>query len=257
MTCVLLGTPVGGGVVSHEYLHGILDVQRDFAGLGWGLEIVTISDGLVTRSRNALASAVVRDAAITHLLMLDADVVVEPDGLARLVRSGHDVCAAVVALRRVGWQRVRSHLDVRPDATADELGAIANEYAVRVLPGQRAVDGFIPVEAVGSAAMLISREALVALSEGDLVERVERGLPGPDGEGSGWTFFDPYVDAAGSYLSEDYAFCDRWRASGGTVWADLRTPTRHVGPVPIEGDIARSVSASTAALQARRTSEDR
>ena len=51
MTFVLVGTPVGGGVVSHDYLHGVLDVQRRFAELGWGIEIVTIADGLVTRSR--------------------------------------------------------------------------------------------------------------------------------------------------------------------------------------------------------------
>lgn len=255
MTFVMLGTPVGGGVVSHDYLHGVLDVQRRFAELGWGIEIVTIADGLVTRSRNAFASAVVRNSDITHLLMLDADVVVEPDGVERLVRAGHDVCGAVVALRQIGWQRLRTHLDARPEATAEELRSIANEYAIRMLPGERPVDGFLSVHSIGSAAMLISRPALVAMADTKLVERVETGLPGPDGQGSGWTFFDPVVDAAGAYLSEDYAFCDRWRSSGGTVWADLQTPTRHIGPVSIEGDIGRSVTAASAALRARRATD--
>jgi len=255
MTFVMLGTPVGGGVVSHDYLHGVLAVQRHFTELGWRHEIVTIPDGLVTRSRNAFASAVVRNPDITHLLMLDADVVVAPDGVERLVRAGHDVCGAVVALRQIGWQRVREHLDECPDATAEDLRSIANEYAVQMLPGQRRVDGFVPVRFIGSAAMLISRAALVVLSDTDQVERVENGLPGPDGLDSGWTFFDPIVDEAGTYLSEDYAFCERWRLSGGTIWADLQTPTRHIGPVPIEGDIGRSVSAASAALKARRAPE--
>jgi hypothetical protein len=256
MTFVMLATPVGGGVVSHEYVHGVLDVQRRFADLGWGLQVVTIADGLVTRSRNAFASAVVRNSDFTHLLMFDADVVVGPDGVERLIRAGHDVCGAVVALRRIGWQRVRSHLDVRPEATTSELQSIANEYAVRMLPSQRIVDGFIPVEAIGSAAMLISRDALVALSATDLVTRVETGLPGPDGDRSGWAFFDPAVDDTGAYLSEDYAFCERWRSSGGTVWADLETATRHVGPVSIDGDIAQSLGAAAAALRAQRAPED-
>lgn len=255
MTFVMLGTPVGGGVVAHDYLHGVLDIQRRFAELGWGLQIVTIPDGLVTRSRNAFASAVVRNPEITQLLMLDADVVVEPDGIERLVRSGHDVCGAVVALRRIGWQRVRTHLDSRPDAGAEELRSIANEYAVRILPGQRAVEGFIPVESIGSAAMVISRAALVAMSGTDSVQRVEGGLPAPDGDGSGWTFFDPLVGPGGAYLSEDYAFCARWRGTGGTVWADLRTATRHVGAVAVEGDIGRSVAAATEAVWARRGGE--
>lgn len=254
MTSILLGTPVGGGVVSNEYLHGVLALQRYVAELGWGLRVVTIPDGLVTRSRNAFASAVVRDPGISHLLMLDADVVVEPEGVERLVRSGHAVCGAVVALRQVGWQRVRDHLDLRPSAGPQEMAAIANEYAVTTLTGQRAVDGFVPVRSIGSAAMLIERDALVALSATDLVQPVTTGLPGPDGEHSGWTFFDPLVDE-GDYLSEDYAFCARWRATGGSVWADLTTRTRHIGPVAVEGDIGASMAAATAALRARRSDD--
>jgi hypothetical protein len=254
MTSVLLGTPVGGGVVSNEYLHGVLALQRHFAELDWGLQVVTIPDGLVTRSRNAFASAVVRDPDTTHLLMLDADVVVEPEGVERLVRSGHEVCGAVVALRQVGWQRLRDHLDLRPSAGAQEMASIANEYAVTTMPGQRADGGFVPVRSIGSAVMLIERAALVALSETDLVQPVATGLPGPDGQPSGWTFFDPLVED-GDYLSEDYAFCARWRATGGSVWADLTTRTRHIGPVAVEGDIGASMAAATAALRARRSGE--
>jgi hypothetical protein len=255
MTYVMVGTPVGGGVVSHDYLHGVLALQRHFSELGWRHEIVTIPDGLVTRSRNAFASTVVRNPEVTHLLMLDADVVVAPEGLERLVRADHDVCGAVVALRQVGWARVRAHLDVCADASAAELRAIANEHAVQMLPDQRPVDGFIPVRSIGSAAMLISRAALVELSRTSLVQRIDHGLAAPDGESSGWTFFDPIVDDHGVYLSEDYAFCERWRSTGGTVWADLRTPTRHIGPVAVEGDIGRSLAAATRAVRARRSTD--
>jgi uncharacterized protein len=97
---VLLGTPVAGGVVTHEYLHAVLALQQRFAALRWGLQVVTKPDGLVTRSRNALASAVARDARFTHLLMLDADVVVSPDGVERLLGAGHDqrITSGVIAV---------------------------------------------------------------------------------------------------------------------------------------------------------------
>ena len=206
----------------------------------------------MTRSRNAFRQRRRAQLRITHLLMLDADVVVDPDGIERLVPAGHDVSGAVVALRQIGWHRARAHLDVRPEASANELRSIANGYAIRMLPGERPVDGFVRVHSIGSAAMLVSRSALVELSDTDLVERVETGLPGPDGDGSGWTFFDPAVDTDGAYLSEDYAFCDRWRSSGGSVWADLQTPTRHIGPVSIQGDIGRSVTAAASALRVQR-----
>ena len=33
----------------------------------------------------------------------------------------------------------------------------------------------------------------------------------------------------GVYTSEDYAFCRRWRAIGGQVWADLTVRLTHYG----------------------------
>jgi len=240
----MVATPVGGGVVAHEYLHSVMNIQSHFSSLGWSMQLVTKPDGLVTRSRNGFASAVVRSDKFTHLLMLDADVTISPEGIERLVRSEHDFTGSVVALREVNWGTVRKHLDRVPEASAEEMRAVANKYALWTEPKQKAVDGFIPVKAIGSAVMLISRSALVQLSESDQVEHASRGLHTMDGEESGWTFFDPFVDEDGVYLSEDYAICQRWRSIGGQVWADLETKTNHIGPVPIRGDIAASLSAS-------------
>ena len=246
---VLVATPVGGGVVAHEYLHGIQALAARFGQLGWAMDYVSRPDGLVTRSRNAFASQVVRSDSVTHLLMLDADVVIPPAGIERLIRSGHDVAGCVVPLRDVRWNRVRSHLDQAPDATAEELRAISASYAVNFDKGRTTVEGFIPVCHIGSAAMLITRTALQALADSGRVGRAERGLQASDSRDDGWAFFDPFIDDEGTYLSEDYAFCNRWRSIGGEVWADLRTPTRHIGPVAIDGDIAASIAASTKMLK--------
>lgn len=248
---LLVATPVAGGVVAHEYLHGIHAMATRLAELGWSMEFVSRADGLVTRSRNSFASQVARSEVFTHLLMLDADVVLPPEGIERLVNSGHDVAGCVVPLRDVSWTRVREHLDKDPDASPDELRAISASYAVNFEHGRPAIDGFVPVKHVGSAAMLISRAALVALAHSDSVGYAERGLSAADGRDDGWNFFDPFIDAEGTYLSEDYAFCDRWHSLGGQVWADIRTPTRHIGPVAINGDIAASISASSRALRNR------
>ena len=62
---------------------------------------------------------------------------------------------------------------------------------------------------------------------------------------TGWTFFDPYVDERGIYLSEDYAFCHRWRQAGGQAWADIWSQTQHVGPVAVSGDIATSLGVAS------------
>lgn len=260
MTHVLLATPVAGGVVTHEYLHGVLAIQRDFAERGWTLTVTTKADGLVTRSRNRFASRVVHDETITHLLMLDADVVVAPEAVARLVESGHDVCGVCVPLREVDWARVRGLLDVLPDASADDLDAFSHYFAVEFEGegGARTpVDGFLPVRSLGSAAMLIGRDALVAMSQSNLVTAYDAHPHRAGATESGWTFFDPFVDERGVYLSEDYAFCHRWRAlasqgTGNRVVADLRSTARHIGPVPIDGDIAATLAVSRRYAVAKR-----
>ena len=40
----------------------------------------------------------------------------------------------------------------------------------------------------------------------------------------------------GTYLSEDYSFCRRWRSLGGEIWLDLRSRLSHTGPQRFNGD---------------------
>jgi hypothetical protein len=41
---------------------------------------------------------------------------------------------------------------------------------------------------------------------------------------------------SGEYLSEDYAFCHRWRSLGGKLWLDTQSRLTHVGPREFHGD---------------------
>jgi hypothetical protein len=50
---------------------------------------------------------------------------------------------------------------------------------------------------------------------------------------------------SGAYLSEDYAFCDRWRALGGEIWLDLHSRLTHAGMSYYEGDCAGRYAAPT------------
>ena len=87
--------------------------------------------------------------------------------------------------------------------------------------------------------MLVRRQVFVQLAVSAQVAAYQSGTPCADGTSCGWTFFDPLVDPIGkTYLSEDYAFCRRWRDLGGAVWADLRSRTTHSGLVTIQGDMA-------------------
>jgi hypothetical protein len=54
-----------------------------------------------------------------------------------------------------------------------------------------------------------------------------------------YALFDCMIDPeTGVYLSEDYAFCRRWRAIGGEIWLDLESKLTHTGSYSFRGNAA-------------------
>ncbi len=54
-----------------------------------------------------------------------------------------------------------------------------------------------------------------------------------------YALFDCMIDPeTGVYLSEDYAFCRRWRAIGGEIWLDLQSRLNHSGSYTYRGNAA-------------------
>ena len=51
--------------------------------------------------------------------------------------------------------------------------------------------------------------------------------------------------ATGTYLSEDYTFCHRFRKIGGKVWLDTKSRLTHVGSYAFQGQPPSAVAAST------------
>ena len=54
--------------------------------------------------------------------------------------------------------------------------------------------------------------------------------------------FDTMVEPeTGQYLSEDYAFCRRWRDLGGEIWADFEARLTHVGHAAYTGSLMQAL----------------
>jgi hypothetical protein len=49
----------------------------------------------------------------------------------------------------------------------------------------------------------------------------------------------------GQYLSEDYAFCRRWRDLGGEIWADMQSRLTHVGYTAYSGSLIQAMTLRT------------
>jgi hypothetical protein len=207
---ILIGTPAYRSQVDLDYLHSVIDFFR--AGIRFSL--VTIgNESLITRARNAIASAFYHSTGFTHLFFLDADVGIDAAALGRLIRHGRDVVAAPVPLKtiREGGERVYNYSRVIGDAG----------------------DGLLRVAHVGTAAMLLSRGAVTRLidaarARGDVYQlrRDDSGSSSPQPQ------YDVFKVGVrdGDYLSEDFWICQELRDQGLDIYVDSTLRVRHNGP---------------------------
>ena len=241
---VFLATPAFGGLASILFFKSLLDLQPACAARGVGLHIeLTGGDALITRARSVMATHFLEETDHTHLMFVDADIGFRPEQLFRLLDTGKDLVGGVYPLKRVLWDKVpaavRSGLK---DIQAASLG-----YVVSFLPAaDQSVelddDGFGRVASVGTGFMLISRAVLQRLKAAhpELRCRVSD-TTGPARDAT--LFFDTMIDPdTGEHLSEDYAFCRRWRGVGGEVFADFKSRLTHVGHAAYSGSLLDAVA---------------
>jgi hypothetical protein len=214
-----VATPNHSGVMSSIYVQGLLGLVNLAWSRGMSMQTRFLDgDSLITRARNRLAAEFLADTRWTHLFWIDADVGFAPDAALRLLLSGHDVVAGIYPMKTD---------DVPP------------RFPVQLRQGARVdLDGFAEVDAAPTGFMLIAREVLVRMAEAMPELRYSADpVPGvPDIRGSNegpvphYRFFDVLAEPGnGRYLSEDFAFCHRWRALGGRVMADTTSNLTHHG----------------------------
>jgi hypothetical protein len=232
---IYLATPCHGGEVNLYFLQAVVDLQRACRARGIGLTVdLLANDHLITRARARLAARFLATPEATHLLFVDADIGFAPADAFRLLDSGKHAVAAVCPLKSIDWEKVRA----AAKAGAADLMAAGLGYVVRFLPtagnSVEVDDGFAKVAYAGTGFLMLSRAALqrVVAAHPELTADLSE-----LGDGSAVAMvFDTMVEPdTGHYLSEDYAFCRRWRDLGGEVWADVEARLTHVGHAAYTG----------------------
>lgn len=206
---LLIGTPAYGGMMHCDYVSSLLRYQLaqiDFALMSIG------NESLITRARNTIVSEFHVRTAFTHLLFLDADVLLPPNGLRRMLASGCDAIGAAVALkgRTATGERIFN------------IGAARGEHG-----------SLYRVERIGTAALLLSRAAVDALvNDARAQGRVySSGFDLRGAELKSSVQYDVFRTGVvgDEYLSEDYWVCRRLRQLGFDIHLDPTIVTRHSG----------------------------
>jgi hypothetical protein len=212
--CLVIATPAHDGKVCTAYAQSLAGTVIDMTRRGIQVHLVMIpGEAILPKARNLIVELFLREQG-THLLFVDADMGWPAQAPWQLMQKGKDLVAA--AGRR----------------KTDDL-----DFCVHT--GERVqVDktGCISVDRVGTGFMMLTRSCLLRMVEA-YPRTVYR-----DWQSGHWlnALFDNELHEH-EYWSEDYVFCNRWRAIGGEIWVDPCISLDHVGSKTWTGALSETL----------------
>ncbi len=240
---VVIATPCYGGLMTHVYVHSLLKLTSFVGKRAFSIGLLTSAhDSLITRSRNALVKSFLDNPTATHLMFIDADIGFEPEAVARLLAFDQDVVAGMYPIKVVDWARMASV--IHPGMTEAMAREASTHFVGVPCTGDEREErgGFVTGAYAGTGFMMIRRRVLERLIEAYPETRYRTMQTYPitkEGGAPFYNLFDCMIDPeTGTYLSEDFAFCHRFRRIGGQIWLDTESRLRHVGSMEFQGNPA-------------------
>lgn len=150
----------------------------------------------------------------SHMLFVDADMGFEPELIRDFLRFDKPLMGVLYAKRKM---------------PASIVGTVPEGHSI-----DDVLHGFIPATGLGCGVMLISREVIKTMLEKmpELSDPIQSSLAEatPDLKLKRIIRAFDKIRTAKLRLSEDMAFCHRWRECGGEVWANVNHKISHIGP---------------------------
>jgi hypothetical protein len=241
---VMFATPCYISGVTMNYVASIFSMTLDSAHLGLNCILHLHSESLITRGRNKIVLKFLSDESFTHLFWIDSDIAFQSESVFRLLRA--DVAAGVYPMKNFHWPAEglpagltqRQFEDRYTQYPFNPIG-----HGTSPVSSHADADGFVEVAEAPTGFMVIKRHVSKQMMEKyPQLNYVPDGPPNNPEAHLHWLFFDCMVDPdSGRYLSEDYAFCRRWRDIGGKVFVDLECKLMHLGQHMFRGDLAESL----------------
>jgi hypothetical protein len=226
-----------GGVAHAGYVCSLASLFAMCAqnGIQVALECLT-HESLIPRARNMLVKKFLENPSFTHLFFWDADIMCDPNDILKIVSMDKDIIGMPYAKKALDWNVIAGKAkEAGERATGDILSKCSLSYILRTCPQQDPAETVYEAEEIGTGLMLIKREVLLkmiaafpdlyAISDDPHVPADSRKYA---------MLFDTMVDETKRFLSEDYAFCRRWRRMRGSIHVYLPVKTTHYGQYAYE-----------------------
>lgn len=239
-------TPAYGGNVSVGFTRSLLKLTN----AAWEAKIpfnIRIESGssLVTRARNEMLVDFLIDPSLTHVIWIDADISFDPADLFRLLLLNLDVVAGAYPVKSMTWP-----LKI-PEGTTQmnrkEFERLTAHFPVNTTDGltlEVDPDGVLEVAEAPTGFMVIKRRVFDLMMEHYAhLQYIPDGKWEPDRAALCYRFFDVlFEEETRRYLSEDYAFCKRWRDIGGKVFIDTTVQLGHTGNYEFRGSFSDALA---------------
>jgi hypothetical protein len=206
-----------------------LGVTFGMNGLYGGFGTATHPD--ISEIRNVFLTAFYDKTRADHILFVDSDMKFRAKLVIDMLKLDQPVVGAVY--------RKKSN---------------DRKWIGRALPEeQKPVDGFMEMAGVGAGVLLIRRDCVETMIKEfpDLIDssppEAQQAREQVETLGLTRVFraFDKMKNEFGNELSEDLAFCERWRSIGGQVWANVSHEIGHIGLAEFKGSYLNQLSQST------------
>lgn len=231
----MIAMPCYDQLISEPTFMSMMKVALSFKEIGLKFSVATISDSLISRSRNQMVAKFMANKEFTHIMFLDVDLGFVPEDILKLLWHDKDIITGAYPIKDVLWNKVKSNVEKGVDA--DKLLEKSLRFVVNPVkdPGSSRVNvdkGAIEIYDAGTGFMLIKRCVFEKMIEKYPELRYIDDTGSLNEEERKWTyaFFNSYVEPdKHRFLSEDYGFCRYWQEIEGKVWVDPSIEMLHLG----------------------------
>lgn len=233
--CLFIATPMYGGVGHIGYIASLIKLTELLRNNGILFKLRMLpSESLITRGRNKLCHMFLQDNDATHLLFIDADIAFNPEDILHILNLDKDVIGLPYAIKDIKWDQIGNAL-LQGNVHPDELKKASQHVVFNVHKKEDLTninDGLLNAKEIGTGLMLIKRCVFHKIIEAEPeLYSIDYSIPECP---KVYHFFDTLIDSDKRFLSEDYAFCKRWKNIGGDVFLYVPVKTIHFGNHPFE-----------------------
>lgn len=234
---VFIATPCFGGLVSQHYMQSILGLLQYAGGAGFDAALALLGqDSLITRSRNTLVTQFLNTPAATHLLFIDADIAFDASQVQDMLQFDEDFVAGIYPLKVIDWS---NDAMTRAANSAESFLSAPLLYVGALCAGSKLErrGRFATAIYCGGGFMMVKRRVIERMIEAYPESRYTSAHAYSNAKGeANYALFDCMIDKeTNAYVSEDFAFCQKWRDIGGKIWLDTKSRLTHVGAYNFQG----------------------